>query len=304
MTMGSALYIGRIRHRRMVPIEHSFSYKLSMWWLDLDDYEDVLNSLWYAGCESLNWVSFRRKDYFCPEQADLKQAVIERVNLERKAQGLQRRVITRVCMLTHLRYFNIIFNPVTFYYCFDVKDEVVAILAEITNTPWGERHNYVLPVEERQDVHCSSEEQGLMHSACQHLRHQVFRFKKQFHVSPFNPMEMDYRWVFSKSFNSPNPTEASALRVHMDNTVKDTQINDSHITKHFDATLVMDRRSIQQYGLRTLIRFPLITVTVVTGIYWQALKLALKRAPFYSHPNSTGATSNKGEIHESNGDRC
>ena len=84
-------------------------------------------------------------------------------------------------MLTHLRYFGIGFNPVTFYYCFDAADtRVESIVAEITNTPWNERHAYVLT-------------DPMPEAAPRVLR---YRFAKEFHVSPFMPMEMDYDWRF------------------------------------------------------------------------------------------------------------
>jgi len=225
-------------------------------------------------------------------------------------------------MLTHLRYFGIGFNPVTFYYCFDRDDtRVETIVAEITNTPWKDRHAYVLscpapapvvggeagwlfestqcalePAERRYmdvsagqlhtEVDCEGGGEGhLLYSAKGPLsltlphdgggnksaRLLRFRFNKSFHVSPFMPMQMEYDWRFS----SPS----QRLTVHMQN------MQDG--AKLFDATLDLQRREITGASLASaLVAFPFMTAQVVFAIYWQALRLWLKRIPFHSHPNS------------------
>lgn len=259
----SSIYRGSIRHRRFLPKKHQFRYPLFMLYLDLDELESLCKSKWYCSLEKFNIVSFRRDDYYSPESGDLKQAVINKVTNNLTEQGLSAPEIEHVRMLCHARYFNAVFNPVTFYYCFDKANKLVSILAEITNTPWGERHAYVLPVGQ-------SGEYGSYALKAQKYHH--YEFAKVFHVSPFNPMDMTYHWTFDE----PN----QGLRVHMDNTQRDEQNE-----KHFDATLVMERYDFTNYLASTLIRFPFMTVRVSMGIYWQALKLWLKRIPFYDHPN-------------------
>ncbi|MDX1451355.1 MAG: DUF1365 domain-containing protein [Oleiphilaceae bacterium] len=246
----SAVYRGWVRHRRFVPKAHAFTYPLLMWYLDLDEVAAVMAQRWYTSLERFNLLSFRRADYYAPDQGDLKQAVIARVEQEHPDLNGQ---ITRVCLLTHIRYAGYLFNPVSFYYCFDHNDQLCAILAEITNTPWGERHAYCLLA------------QG------QAGRHVAFEFDKAFHVSPFNPMNMHYRWVFSQP--------AAHVRVHMDNLLQSADK-----TKHFDATLVLERQALEQVSSSLLIRHPLETVKVTSGIYWQAFRLWLKGVPFYDHP--------------------
>ena len=92
-------------------------------------------------------------------------------------------------LLTHLRYFGYSFNPVSFYYVFDATDtRVETIVAEITNTPWKERHAYVLPVA------------GAARAGGRAWR---FSFEKQFHVSPFMPMDMRYDWRFGAPARGP-----------------------------------------------------------------------------------------------------
>ena len=158
-------------------------------------------------------------------------------------------------LLTHLRYFGYCFNPVSFYYCFDAADtRVETVVAEITNTPWAERHAYVLPITD---------------AARSGARAWEFEFDKQFHVSPFLPMDMRYRWRLA----APGDT----LDVHMQN-LRAGAID-------FDATLHLRRVPITHGSLaRALAVFPLITLKVSALIYWQALTLWLRRTPFFAHP--------------------
>lgn len=283
MKMKSAIYSGHVRHRRFVPVVHEFKYPLFMLALDLDELPQLLASKWYLGRSIFHPVRYKRADFYGEKNKDLKQCIVERVQQDFSAQGLQTPEVQRVVLVTHLRYFNVIFNPVSFYYCYDAKDELVAIQAEITNTPWKERHSYVLPVKAAKTEGADSS-RAISHRPLGSNKTQPkheFRFVKDFHVSPFNPMNMDYRWVFSD-------LDASLL-VHMDNTMlerdESTQSGSTQTqVKHFDATLVMDKWDIQTKLAKTLIRQPLVTVKVIAGIYWQAFKLFVKRSPFYSHP--------------------
>jgi DUF1365 family protein len=279
MSEFSAIYKGWIRHRRFIPVVNRFRYPIFMMYLDIDEIRSIFSDKWYCSFNRLNLVSFNRSDYFNPSEPDLKQAVIDRVSDFYLASDISPPSISRVCMLGHLRYFNMVFNPVVIYYCLDNKNKLQAILSEITNTPWGERHSYVHPISNSQDL-CNSElSVDSFTNNTQNHKFQ-FKFKKQFHVSPFNPMNMDYRWVFSEPKQS--------LHIHMDNYI---QSNDG--SKHFDATLVMESLLLSKNLAKTLIQQPFIIVRVVMGIYYQALKLWLKRSPFYGHPNPDSKTNSK-----------
>lgn len=264
-SLSSCIYQGRVRHRRFMPVRNAFSYDMFMLYLDLDEVESLFSEKWYAGYNRFNLVSFKRSDYFDAEKEDLKQAVIEKVN--RYAQKHNKMIpnISKVRLLTHGRYFNFIINPVSFYYCFDEDENLISILAEITNTPWGERYSYVLLM---------GEETADMQYQQKGDRHHVFQFDKQFHVSPFNPMDMQYNWVVSEPIDK--------LHIHMDNTQQQGEL----IDKHFDATLMLEKKPWESHFSKSLIQYPFMTVKVVMGIYWQALKLWIKKAPFYNHPDS------------------
>lgn len=265
MALNSRLYEGWVRHRRYSPTEHRFTYPLFMLYLDLDEIDEVFGSSRFWSAERFNWASFRRADYFDPNTPDLKQAVINKVCMH---SDLEPRHIASVRVLTHVRYLGYVFNPVSVYYVFDHNDNVLAVMPEVTNTPWKERHAYVLLAEPSNTSPTHRPPFYEPHRIHRHYRE--YRLSKAFHVSPFLPMNMDYRWVFGL----PEPT----LRIHLEN----------HREQHkvFDATLVMDAAPISARAMRqALIRFPAMTVKVVMGIHWQAFKLWLKKVPFIPHPN-------------------
>lgn len=258
--MNSCIYSGHITHRRFRPRANAFRYRIYLSFIDLAELPALFDGRWFwsARRPALAW--FRRADYHGDAGVPLDVAVrdtVERHTGQRPAGPIR--------LLTHLRYFGWRANPVSFYYVYDAADSrVETIVAEITNTPWDERHAYVLPV-------ADADKAGA----------QVWRwqFAKAFHVSPFLPMDMRYDWRFSM------PTET--LGVHMENW-RDGQAD-------FDATLTLHRKPATGLNLAlALAALPLVTVKVSAMIYWQALKLLIKRTPFYTHPAKIAARTGDG----------
>jgi DUF1365 family protein len=256
--MKSALYTGWIRHRRFGPARNAFRYRIFMSFIDLAELPGLFARRWFwsARFPALAW--FRRKDFLGPPEVPLDIAVRDLVETR-----TGRRPGGPIRLLTHLRYFGFSFNPVSFYYVYDERDtHVETIVAEITNTPWKERHAYVLPVADARSDTAAN-------------RGWRFSFQKEFHVSPFMPMDMRYEW----SFSAPG----SGLHVHMENHAAAKGRDGQAV---FDATLNLNREPMTATTMaRALLRFPLMTLQVVALIHWQALRLMLKRVPFHEKPH-------------------
>jgi len=255
--MKSALYLGWMRHRRVLPKAHDFLYDLFMVYLDLAELDRVFAGRWFWSVRRMALARFRREDHLGDPSVPLEDAVRDLV-----AERTGQRPDGPIRLLTHLAYFGYGFNPVSFYYCFDAADtRVETIVAEVNNTPWGEQHCYVLD-------QAHAPRQGAL------ARHQ---FDKDFHVSPFMPMEIGYDWMFG------DPAED--LVVHMILNSRPDAAGGQERQKMFDATLHLQRRPITGASLAgVLVRFPFMTLKVIFGIHWHALRLWLKGVPVFTHP--------------------
>jgi DUF1365 family protein len=242
-----------VRHRRRGPVPSEFRHRLFMAYLDLDELPAIFdgNLTWSTRRPALAW--FRRADYLGDPRVPLKKAVLDLV-----ATRTDTRPEGPVRVLTHLRYFGHCFNPVSFYYCFDASgDRVQAVVAEVTNTPWGERHAYVMPVAVTRDRDSAT----VMRE----------RLPKQLHVSPLMAMDLTYDWRLT--------VPAERLLVHI-------EAHANGGASVFDATLSLARREIDPAALRrALLRHPLMTVRVQASIYSHALRLRLRGAEWFTRPD-------------------
>jgi uncharacterized protein len=245
----SCIYSGTIRHRRTTPATQ-FTHRLSLAYLDLDELPRLLGGrLLRRGPGTLR---FRRRDYLGPHAAPLATAVRNRV-----AQLTGTRPDGPVRMLTQLRSFGVCFNPVSFYYCLDGDtQQLQAVLAEVTNTPWGERHAYAL--------HDTAPGSNLLTGS----------FDKHLHVSPF--MSMDH--VYRARATMPGPT----LSVQIENHQRDVKV--------FDATLNLTRVPLtRRHVARMTAAHPAASVRVLALIYGHAVALKLSGARYHPHPESVPA---------------
>jgi len=218
-----------------------------MMYLDLNELESVFKLSPFWSTRACRPARFRRSDYLGDANMPLDAAVRQRINEE---TGIKHQGPIRV--LTNLRFFGFIINPITCYYCFDNEETLQFIVLEVTNTPWRERVSYVL--------RCDPDKS-----------YQRIHFEKQMHVSPFNPMNMNYQWC--------NNLPEERLNLHL--------VCECQNATQVDATMVLKREEITAMSLtKILIEFPLMTIKVAASIYWQALRLWIKQVPVHDHPAS------------------
>lgn len=245
---GSAIYEGWVAHRRTSPVEHAFRYRIFLPLFDLDELPELLDPIPLWSARRRAPARFRRSDYLGDPAVPLAEAARD---LVAERSGL--RPGGPVKLLANPRYWGFAMNPVAFYYLYGSGPEagVEAMIAEVTNTPWGERRAYVL----------RAGEEGLRG-----------KFAKRMHVSPFMPMEQSYEW----SATEPGDRLGVTIRnVEGGRTV-------------FEAAIGLERREITVARMRSLlIRYPPMTLATAARIYANAVKLKAKGAPYFRHPDGT-----------------
>ncbi|MCL1138790.1 DUF1365 domain-containing protein [Shewanella pneumatophori] len=240
----SGVYIGNVAHKRYQPSQHAFNYSMAMLGIDLDELERLESVSRVFSSKRVAPLRFKQTDYLSkqtgidPLKDDLKARVLA------KAQQLgAKTTCNRVVFVGQVRHFGIYFSPINCFFCYQ-DDDAKYLLAEVSNTPWNERHYYLIDLENTQPT------------------------DKAFHVSPFMDLNMKYIWRVMPP--------ADKVRVGIENRSE---------KKLFDANLCLDKQQMSAKNLRAmLISFPFMTLRIVQGIYWQALKLFIKRVPFIGHP--------------------
>jgi uncharacterized protein len=249
----SALYEGTVHHARLGDPAHAFRYRVLMAWLALEELPGALDvhPLWSARRAAP--VRYRRADFHGPAGVPLDDAVRHTV-----AHATGRRPAGPIRLLAHLRTWGWSFNPIAFYVILTpAADAIDTIVAEVTNTPWHERHAYVIPV-------------GAPALDAPH------RFAKALHVSPFMDLDLDHTLTFGRP-------GGDRLTVRMDDW--------RGAERTFAATLRLDRLPLGRAAMgEALRRHPLPAHRVSAGIYLEALRLRAAGAPFRRHPRHRGAS--------------
>lgn len=248
--MESCIYKGWVTHHRSHPIVHDFRFSIFFLYLDLDELERIFEQHKFWTTRKWAPASFDPKDYWELKEGEKLADAVRQFLYETTG----RRQTGPVRLLTQVRSFGYLFNPVSFFFCFDNRlNELKQVIAQVQNTPWGERHRYVI-------------NKNIFHNSTT-----PSATEKAFHVSPFMPMELEYHW------NITTPSKSLTIRIDAFDQVRcifyaETQLKKQTLTRGSFAKI--------------LLRYPFTTYRIISAIYWQAAKLWFKGSPTFGHPGS------------------
>ncbi len=239
--MNSCLYQTEIMHHRLVPKEHKFTYQFFSFYLDLDEIDELASKIFLLGRNKFNLYSFCDKDHFSRQQGSIKDNILGYL----KSKGVDLNG-GRIMILTFLRTFGYVFNPVSLYYCFDNDNNPVCVVPEIGNT-FGELKMFFVG---KQDF------DGRKFSDSQ---------SKFYYISPFTKLDdtLDFRLTI--------PDER--LNICIDTSRRGEKI--------VLTSMVGDKKQLTNTNVLAMsIKFPLVTLKVIVLIHWHALMLWLKKIPY------------------------
>ena len=235
----SGVYTGTVFHRRVRPRVHALRYRLFMLLIDLDEWDALVGRLRWLGSGRFGLMTLRQQDHGDGSSTPLK------AQIERRLIDADIPTGGRIQLLTLPRILGYGFNPLSVYFCHDASDRLMAILYEVSNT-FGGRHSYLMPV---------GAASGPVRQA----------MDKAFHVSPFMDMDLTYRF----EVDPPAAVQGEAARVSI--TVDDAE-GPLLFTGFSGLRAEMTDASLR----RAWLSHPLLTLKVIAGIHWEAVRLLLK----------------------------
>lgn len=241
-----ALYFGRVMHRRHGKIRHHFTYRVFSLLIDLDHLEKWNRGLRFFSHNRPNLIALYDKDIGPRDGRPLKPW-IERHLI---AAGLGHLVPGRVVLLCFPRLFGFSFNPLSVFFCYGADGALGAIFYEVSNT-FGQRHGYLAPV--------SDPHKDVIDQQC----------PKEFYVSPFIALNGTYH------FRVRPPLDRMMIAIRQ-------QADDG---QSLNAVMAGEYRALTDAGLlSTFWRYPLMSLKVIAGIHWEALRLWRKGVDFHRKP--------------------
>lgn len=239
----SQLYVGSVFHRRVRPVVHQLQYRVFSLLIDLDELPRLHQELRGFSWNGFNALSVYDKDFGLDAGVGLRDGV-ESALLKADIHC----PLSKVYLSCYPRIFGYAFNPLSVFYCHREDGSVFAVVHEVHNT-FGERHLYALPVD--------GSPQWIQQAT-----------DKALFVSPFAHMDMRYRF----RLNVPNAKQVIAIRLHDEEGLV--------LTASYSA----QRQALHARSLaKQVALMPLLSIKVVAGIHWEALRLWVKRVPWFSH---------------------
>jgi DUF1365 family protein len=235
----SGVYTGTVFHRRTRPRAHFLKYRVFMLLIDLDEWDGLVRRLKGLGGGRFGLMTLQATDFGDRSRTPLKTQIAQRM-AEAGIEGGG-----RIQLLTMPRILGYGFNPLSVFFCHAADGRLSAILYEVSNT-FGARHSYLMPV---------GQASGAVRQAVD----------KAFHVSPFMDMDLVYRFTVTPPQGAPN--EAASVAI----TVEDAEGPVLHTAFNAHRSEITDRNL-----LRAWIGHPLLTLKVIAGIHWEAIRLIAK----------------------------